>query len=280
MKNLASSLRPIIHLAASLALLATARCETILSTGTETASKTVIKEALVSPETPRQEGGFALFETGPEGASIAGVGTIPEARAWVTVRTPEATPTLGKRNGVRFIQHADANLTDSIQFHTAATEALDLTLRVLLIFEKDSWSALKEGGKAAFGSTGEIAFRGNNGAFQGGGARFAPVVRSGEKFYVGNEVVAIDKKIDAFVDADRVATSFAQLGKQTFTAFDPAAPDFGGLDLASLSGTVAGSSLDNITAVGVFVEYEKKFAAAGANEFNIGSFQATLEPAR
>jgi hypothetical protein len=280
MKKSMQSIRPVLHFAAGLAFIASARCETIVSTGTETASKQVIKEALVSPESPRQEGGFALFETAPEGASIAGAGTIPEARAWVTIRTPESTSAIGKRNGVRFIQQTDANLTDSIQFHLAMTDPVAVSQRVLLIFEKDSWSALKGAGKAAFGGTGEISFRGNNGAFQGGGARFAPVVRNGEKFYIGNEVATIDKKIGGFVDADRISTSFAQLGKQTFTGFDPSAPDFGGLDLASLSGTVAGSSLGDITAVGIFVQYDKTFEAPGANEFNIGSFQATLEPAR
>ncbi len=281
MTNSASSIRPLLHLAACLAFAATARCETVISTGTETASaKPVIKEALVDPASPRQDGGFAFFETPYEGLAIEGVGTIPAGRVWASIRTPESTVSIGKRNGVRFIQQTDANLTDSIQFHAAVTESLPLTLRVLLIFERDSWSALNGSGKAAFGNAGEISFRGNNGAFQGGGARFAPVVRSGDKFYIGNDVVTIDAKIAAFVEADRIATSFPQLGNQMFTAFDPAEPDFGGLDLASLSGNVPGSSLSDITAVGLFAEYEKNFEAPGANEFNIGSFQATVEAAR
>ncbi len=280
MKISLPSIAPVLLLAVGIAIIATARCETILSTGTETASKQVIKEALVDPANPRQDGGFAFFETPSEGLPIEGVGTIPAARVWVSIRTPEATSSLGKRNGVRFIQQTDANLADSIQFHSAVAEPLPLTLRVLLIFERDSWGALNGSGKAAFGSSGEISFRGNNGAFQGGGARFAPVVRSGDKYYIGNEVVTIDAKIAAFIEADRIATSFSQLNKQTFTEFDPSAPDFGGLDLSSLAGSIPGDSLHDITAVGIFVQYEKTFEAAGANEFNIGSFQATLEPAR
>ena len=276
-----SSVRLLLHVAACLVFAAAARCETVISTGTETASsKPVIKEALVDPASPRQDGGFAFFETPSEGVAIEGVGTLPAGRAWVSIRAPESTVSIGKRNGVRFIQQFDANLTDSIQFHLAVTDPVTLTQRVLLIFEKDSWSTLNGSGKAAFGTTGEISFRGNNGAFQGGGARFAPVVRSGDKFYIGNDVVTIDWKVTGIVEAGRVATSFPQLGNQMFTAFDPAAPDFGGLDLASLSGNVPGASLGDITAVGLFVQYEKTFEAPGANEFNIGSFQATLEPAR
>lgn len=281
MRTPVTSIRPFLLLAACLALAATARCETVISTGTETASsKQAIKEALVDPANPRQEGGFAIFETPSEGLPIEGVGTIPSARAWVAIRTPESTASIGKRNGVRFIQQTDANLADSIQFHLAATEPLTLTQRVLLIFEKDSWGALNGSGKTALGSTGEIAFKGNNGAFQGGGARFAPVVRSGDKFYIGSDVATIDAKITGFVEAGQVATSFSQLGKQMFTEFDASAPDFGGLDLANLAGGVPGDSLRDITAVGLFVQYEKTFEAPGANEFNIGSFQATLEPAR
>ena len=272
---------PIRLLAAGIALAATAQCETILSTGasTEAVPKPVIQAALVDPANSRQDGNFLVYELGPDGAAIGNVGTLPSAKAWVSIRTPAAAAPVGNRNGVRFIQQTDPGIPDSIQFHLAATEAVEMTQRVLLLFEKDSWSALNGSGKARLGSTGEIAFSGNNGAFQGGGARFAPVVRSGDKFFIGNDVVTIDKKVAGLVEADRVATSFGELGQKTFTPFDPSAPDFGGLDLGQLGGTVRGDSLNDITAIGVFMQYEKTFESKGSNEINIASIKAALEKA-
>ncbi|MEI6033275.1 MAG: hypothetical protein WCS65_03200 [Verrucomicrobiae bacterium] len=272
-------LSPIRLLAAGIALATTAQCETILSTGasTEAVPKPLMKAAQVDPSSSRQDGDFLVYELGPDGAAIANVGTLPSAKAWVSIRTPAGAGPVGNRNGVRFIQQTDLSIPDSIQFHLSATEAVEMTQRILLLFEKDSWSALNGSGKARLGSTGEISFSGNNGGFQGGGARFAPVVRSGDKCYVGNDVVTIDKKVTGLVDADRVATSFADLGQKTFTPFDPSAPDFGGLDLGQLTGTVRGDSLNDITAIGLFMQYEKKFEGQGANEINIASIKAALE---
>ena len=273
------SLSPLCLLAAGLALSATAHCETVLSTGTATSPKPVIKTALVDPINSRQDENFAFYDLGPDGAVIDGVGTLPAARAWVSIRTPAGADPVGNRNGVRFIQQTDPGIPDSIQFHLSSTGAVEITQRILLLFEKESWSALKDGEKVKFGTTGEISFRGNNGAFQGGGSRFASVVRSGDKYYIGNEVATIDKKIGGVIEADRVATSFANLSQETFTPFDPSAPDFGGLNLAQLTGTVRGDSLKDITAIGLFMQCEKKFDGQGANEINIATVEATLEKA-